>query len=282
MIKTIQKKKKCKKAKWLSEEALQIAEERREAKGRGEGKDIHNSTQISREQQGEIRKLLKWAMQRNQGKQERSVAWPLPAVGTCAPKSGSHLAKRSLCLLCTRLPFNQILLTVFTPTWGETADSPTLSVNQQVIKPVQRLGVPAELWLKFPGFEGMWLTILARVLLEICVVWDACSHPPSPGNAGTVEWVQRSSDMPSALPWLPQPYQCQSCLKVIVQRKFLSSLCWSKIQLKATRRPRKLFCFWRNLRPGMISERLTPFSKWELAKAKWEIIDTSGPGDPHL
>ena len=43
----------------MSKEALQIAEERREAKGRGEGKDIHNSTQISREQQGEIRKLLK-------------------------------------------------------------------------------------------------------------------------------------------------------------------------------------------------------------------------------
>ena len=32
MIKTIPKKKKCKKAKWLSEEALQIAEKRREAK----------------------------------------------------------------------------------------------------------------------------------------------------------------------------------------------------------------------------------------------------------
>ena len=33
--KTIPKKKKCKKAKWLSEEALQIAEERREVKGKG-------------------------------------------------------------------------------------------------------------------------------------------------------------------------------------------------------------------------------------------------------
>ena len=32
---TILKKKKCKKAKWLSEEALQIAEKRREAKGKG-------------------------------------------------------------------------------------------------------------------------------------------------------------------------------------------------------------------------------------------------------
>ena len=36
MIKTIPKRKKCKKAKWLSEEALQIAEKRRDAKGKGE------------------------------------------------------------------------------------------------------------------------------------------------------------------------------------------------------------------------------------------------------
>ena len=36
VIKTIAKKKKCKKAKWFSEEVLQIAEKRREAKGKGE------------------------------------------------------------------------------------------------------------------------------------------------------------------------------------------------------------------------------------------------------
>ena len=35
VTKTIPKKKKYKKAKWLSEEALQIAEERREVKGKG-------------------------------------------------------------------------------------------------------------------------------------------------------------------------------------------------------------------------------------------------------
>ena len=35
-IKTIPKKKKCKKAKWLPEEALQIAEKRRKVKGKGE------------------------------------------------------------------------------------------------------------------------------------------------------------------------------------------------------------------------------------------------------
>ena len=38
VIKTIPKKKKCKKAKWLSEEALQIAEKRREVKQRRKGK----------------------------------------------------------------------------------------------------------------------------------------------------------------------------------------------------------------------------------------------------
>ena len=36
VIKTIPKKKKCKKAKWLSEEALQIAVNRRDVKGKGE------------------------------------------------------------------------------------------------------------------------------------------------------------------------------------------------------------------------------------------------------
>ena len=36
VIKTIPKKKKCKKAKWLSEEALQVAVKRREAKSKGE------------------------------------------------------------------------------------------------------------------------------------------------------------------------------------------------------------------------------------------------------
>ena len=36
MIKIIPQKKKCKKAKWLSKEALQITEKRRDAKGKGE------------------------------------------------------------------------------------------------------------------------------------------------------------------------------------------------------------------------------------------------------
>ena len=39
-VKTIPIEKKCKKAKWLSEEALQIAEKRREAKAKEKRKDI--------------------------------------------------------------------------------------------------------------------------------------------------------------------------------------------------------------------------------------------------
>ena len=48
-IKTIPKKKKCKTAKWLSEEALQIAVKRREAKGKGEKERyIHLNTELQR------------------------------------------------------------------------------------------------------------------------------------------------------------------------------------------------------------------------------------------
>ena len=48
-IKTIPKKKKCKKAKWLSEEALQRAMKRREAKGKGKKKSyIHLNAEFQR------------------------------------------------------------------------------------------------------------------------------------------------------------------------------------------------------------------------------------------
>ena len=49
VIKTIPKKKKCKKAKWLSEEALQIAEKRRDVKGKGEEERcIHFNAEFQR------------------------------------------------------------------------------------------------------------------------------------------------------------------------------------------------------------------------------------------
>ena len=47
MIKTITKKKKCKKTNWVSEEALQIADKRREAKDKEEKeKDIHPECRV--------------------------------------------------------------------------------------------------------------------------------------------------------------------------------------------------------------------------------------------
>ena len=48
-IKTIPKEKKCNKAKWLSEEALQIAEKRRDVKGEGDKeRDTHLNAELQR------------------------------------------------------------------------------------------------------------------------------------------------------------------------------------------------------------------------------------------
>ena len=55
MTKITQKKKKCKKAKQFSEEALQIAKERRKVKGKGERERYPNQMQSSREEEEEIR-----------------------------------------------------------------------------------------------------------------------------------------------------------------------------------------------------------------------------------
>ena len=49
VIKTIPKEKKCKKAKWLFEEALQISEKRREVKGKGEKERYIHPLQSSKE-----------------------------------------------------------------------------------------------------------------------------------------------------------------------------------------------------------------------------------------
>ena len=54
VIKTILKKNKCEKAKWLPEEALQISEKRRDSKGKGEKERYTHSNAYSKEY--EIRK----------------------------------------------------------------------------------------------------------------------------------------------------------------------------------------------------------------------------------
>ena len=71
VTKIISKKKKWKKAKWLFEEALQIAEKRREAKGKGAKEtSIHLSAEFQRIATRDKKKgLLKLTMQRNRGKQ---------------------------------------------------------------------------------------------------------------------------------------------------------------------------------------------------------------------
>ena len=56
VIKTIPKKKKCKKVKWLSEEALQIAVKGREAKGKGEKERYTHLNAEFERIEGEIRK----------------------------------------------------------------------------------------------------------------------------------------------------------------------------------------------------------------------------------
>ena len=70
--KTIPNKKKYKKAKWLSKEALQVAEKRRETKGKEKKKDITMGMQSSKEQQGEIRKF---SSATNAKKQRKTIEW---------------------------------------------------------------------------------------------------------------------------------------------------------------------------------------------------------------
>ena len=70
-IKTIPMEKKCKKAKWLSGEALQIVVKRREAKSKGE-KERHNhlNAEFQRIARRDFLKSLpQQSMQRNRGKQ---------------------------------------------------------------------------------------------------------------------------------------------------------------------------------------------------------------------
>ena len=68
VIKTIPKKKKCKKAKWTFEETLQIAEKRKDAKGKGEKEGY---THLNAEFQTLAREgLPQCSMQRNRGKQQ--------------------------------------------------------------------------------------------------------------------------------------------------------------------------------------------------------------------
>ena len=67
--KTIPQKKKCQKAKWLSEEALQIAEKRREAKQRRKGKIHASECRVPRIARRDKKAFPSDTMQRNREKQ---------------------------------------------------------------------------------------------------------------------------------------------------------------------------------------------------------------------
>ena len=69
-IKTIPNKKKCRKAKWLSEEALQIAVKRREAKDKGEKEGYtHLNAEFQRIARRDKKAFLSYQCKRNRGKQ---------------------------------------------------------------------------------------------------------------------------------------------------------------------------------------------------------------------
>ena len=71
VIKTIPKKKKCKKAKWLSEEALQTAEKRREAKSKGEKeRHAHLNAEFQRIARGDKKAFLSDQCKEIEGKIE--------------------------------------------------------------------------------------------------------------------------------------------------------------------------------------------------------------------
>ena len=104
VIKTISKKKKWKKAKCLSEEALQIAEKRREAKGKGE-KERH--THLNAEFQRLARrdkKDLKWSTQDHEWEKTRDLFKKIrdtkgifhEEMGTIKETNGMDLQKQKI------------------------------------------------------------------------------------------------------------------------------------------------------------------------------------------
>ena len=105
-IKTIPKKKKCKKAKWLSEEALQIAVERREVKSKGEKERYtHLSAEFQRIARRdkkaffsnpckEIEENNSMGMTRDHFKKIRDTKGTFPAkMGTIKDRNGMNIAE---------------------------------------------------------------------------------------------------------------------------------------------------------------------------------------------
>ena len=95
VIKTILKKKKCKKAKWLSKEALQIAEKGREAKGKGEKETyIHLNAEFQRIARKGMKAFLRYKCKEieennRMGKNRNFLKIIRDTKGTFHPKMGT-------------------------------------------------------------------------------------------------------------------------------------------------------------------------------------------------
>ena len=81
VIKTIPKKKKCKRAKWLSEEVLQIAVKRREAKSKGEKGEKERYSHLNAEFQRIPRRDEK-ALVISAKKQKKTIEWERPKISS--------------------------------------------------------------------------------------------------------------------------------------------------------------------------------------------------------
>ena len=77
-VKTIPKEKKCTKAKWLSEEALQIAEKRREAKGKGKTIALTTWAFVSKLMSLLFNTLLGLSSEKAMSAHSSTLAWKIP------------------------------------------------------------------------------------------------------------------------------------------------------------------------------------------------------------
>ena len=78
VIKTIPKKKKCKKAKWLSEEALQIAEKRREVSGKAENERYaHLNAELQRKARRDNKAFLSNQSEKAMATHSSTLAWKI-------------------------------------------------------------------------------------------------------------------------------------------------------------------------------------------------------------
>ena len=97
MIKKITKKKKCKKTKWLSEEALQIAEKGRDVKGKEEKQRyIHLNAEFAffSDQCKEIRKTIEWERLEISSRKLRNTKGTFHAkMGTIKDRNGMDLTE---------------------------------------------------------------------------------------------------------------------------------------------------------------------------------------------